>query len=387
MREKQKTRVAILTRSLEVGGAEIQLSLLARNLDLDRFELIVISLYERGALVEELESAGISVIGLGKRGRWDLVGPYRHLVEILRSFNPEIVHSFLGPPNILAALAKPRLDHCRLVWGFRASNMDLARYDWSHRVTEILQKILSRRPDRIVVNSHAGRKFSTSHGFPATLQTVIPNGIDTEKFTRDHDAGQSIRDDGGIPPASPLIGIIARLDPMKDHHTVLRAASLALASNPGLRFVCVGDGPPYVRETLQNFASSLGLDASVTWTGLRRDLPTIYSALDIATLTSAFGEGFPNAVGEAMSCQVPCAVTDVGDAAVVVGDTGIAVPPSQPDAMAAAWQSLTTEPKDQRQARAEKSRARIVEHFSVSAMIQAHADLYLELASKPERSH
>jgi glycosyltransferase involved in cell wall biosynthesis len=263
--------------------------------------------------------------------------------------------------------------------------MDLGRYDWSYRLTEALQRLMIRRPDRIVVNSHAGREFAVSRGFPGALQTVIANGIDTNKFANDPGAGRSIRKDWGISQSNKLIGIVARLDPMKDHHTFLQAAAVASESDPGLRFVCVGDGAPDYRAELQAFATGLGLDDRVTWAGERRDLPAIYSALDLATLTSAFGEGFPNTVGEAMACEIPCVVTNVGDAAFVVDQTGVSIPPNQPQALAEAWASLMEKNRDRQQARGQKSRDRILENFSISTMVQAHAELYQELISKADR--
>ena len=153
-----------------------------------------------------------------------------------------------------------------------------------------------------------------------------------------------------------------------------------------LGLVCVVLVPGLTERLLdarvRDFAAGLGLENRITWAGERRDLPAIYSALDIATLTSAFGEGFPNTVGEAMACGAPCAVTDVGDSAFLMGEAGISVPISQPEAMAAAWKSLAAESPDQRQARARKSRDRIVSNFSVAAMVTAHADLYQDLLLK-----
>ena len=331
--------------------------------------------------MDELEAAGIPIHGIGKRGRWDLIGPYRRLVKILEGVEPEIVHSFLGPPNIMAAVAKPRIHNTWLVWGFRASNMDMDRYDWSFRVTEWLQRKLVRRPDRIVVNSEAGRSYAASQGFPAALQMVIPNGIDTSKFSPDPAGGRANRDSWGIPPQSHLVGLIARLDPMKDHHTFLQAAAIAAAKEPDLRFVCVGDGPAEYRAALHREASELELDGRITWTGERQDLAAVYSAMNTATLSSAFGEGFPNAVGEAMACQVPCSVTAVGDAPAIVGETGIVTPPGNPEALAAAWQTLASEPPDQQQARAKACRMRVESKFSVATMVKAHAHLYQELVS------
>jgi len=372
---------------LEVGGAEVQLSLLARNLDPDRFDVVVVTLYGRGALLEELKTSGIPVRVIGKQGRWDLVGPFRRLVKDLKDIDPDIVHAFLGPPNIMAAVAKPWVRDCRLVWGFRASNMNLAQYDWSHRVTEALQRLLIRRPDCIVVNSYAGRDFAASRGFSPSLQTVIPNGIDTGTFTRDPNAGRSIRESWGIPDEAHLIGIVARLDPMKDHKTFLQAAAMAVQSGQDLRFVCVGDGPPDYRAEMHSVAADLGLDQVLNWTGERRDLPAVYSALDLATLTSAFGEGFPNAVGEAMACEVPCVVTDVGDAAIVVGDLGDVVPPSRPEALATAWTTMASEPSELREARGLDCRNRIVERFSAAAMVRAHVGLYETLVSDSGEGH
>jgi glycosyltransferase involved in cell wall biosynthesis len=265
--------------------------------------------------------------------------------------------------------------------------MDLGRYDWSHRMTDFLQRLMIRRPDRIVVNSHAGRDFAASRGFPGSLQTVIANGIDTKKFAHDPDAGRSIRNGWGVSQSNKLIGIVARLDPMKDHHTFLKAAAVASDRDPGLRFVCVGDGAPDYRAELQAFATGLGLDDRITWAGECRDLPAIYSALDLATLTSAFGEGFPNTVGEAMACEIPCVVTDVGDAAFVVDQTGVVIPPSQPQALAEAWGTMMDEPPSVHQARGRDSRDRILENFSISIMVQSHAEMYQVLISMPDRSH
>jgi len=365
---------------LEVGGAEVQLSLLARNLRSKDFEVRVFTLYSRGPLVKTLEDAGVMLVSVDKRGRWDLVDPYRRLVQRLRDYQPNILHSFLGPPNIFAAMVKSSQPECRLVWGFRASNMDLDRYDWSHRASETLQRILVRRVDKIVTNSQSGRECAASRGFPSDRQVVIPNGIDTEKFAPNRARGQSLRTKWGLSDDSHVIGIAARLDPMKDHPTFLRAAAIAAKQNPSLRFVCIGDGQPAYREALHNQASHLGLDDQLTWAGHHGDMAEVYSALDIATLTSAFGEGFPNAVGEAMACGTPCVVTDVGDAVDIIGKTGLHAPVGDENALARGWMELIAETPDARADRASSCRARIVKKFSVATLVEAHRSLYQQMA-------
>ncbi len=375
-------RVALLARSLEVGGAEVQLSMLARNLGSDAFEVRVFTLYSGGELACEIQRAGVSVVSIEKRSRWDLVGPYRRLVRRLREFQPDVLHSILAPPNVLAALAKPSQPRCQLVWGFRASNMDLDRYDWSHRASEWLQGRLAYRVDRIVANSESGRAFATRRGFPADRQTVIRNGIDTEKFFPNKSGGQKLRGDWGISSDMRLVGLAARLDPMKDHGTFLRAAAIAAKAYPALHFVCVGDGMADYRAKLHEQATQLGLDDHLTWAGHHQDMNAVYNAFDVSTLSSAFGEGFPNAVGEAMACGTPCVVTDVGDAANVVGETGFAVPAGDFSALAGKWEDLIGEKPEDRARRVKACRARVVDEFSVEAMVKAHRNLYALLASK-----
>jgi len=366
---------------MEVGGAEVQMSVLARNLG-PNFEVRVFTLYARGPLAQEFQDAGISVASADKRGRWDLIGPYRRLVRLLKQFRPEIIHSFLAPPNVFAALAKPSQPGCHLVWGFRASNMDFDRYDWSHRTAEWLQRRLVHRVDRIVTNSQAGRAFSESLGFPEDRQMVIRNGIDTEKFSPNPASGKKLREDWSIASDVHLVGLAARLDPMKDHGTFLQAAALAARTNPSMHFVCVGEGAADYRAGLQTQASQLGLNDRLTWAGHHHDMNAVYNALDVSTLTSAFGEGFPNAVGEAMACGKPCVVTDVGDAADVVGETGFHVPAGDHEALAKKWAELANENSDGRESRSTACRTRVVEKFTVEAMSEAHRILYAQLASE-----
>jgi glycosyltransferase involved in cell wall biosynthesis len=155
---------------------------------------------------------------------------------------------------------------------------------------------------------------------------------------------------------------------MKGHEIFVRAAELLCSWHPSATFVCVGEGKePYRSEVLKSMQSPT-LGDRFRWLGVARDMPAFYSALTVATCSSRFGEGFSNAIGEAMACGVPCVVTDVGDLPMVVGDTGIVVPPDDPAALAAAWGRMLGEAGPQRSA---ACRSRIVEHFGVPAMVSA----------------
>lgn len=370
--------VTFLARSLETGGAETQLVALAtRLLASGRFTASVVTFYPEGELSKRLIEASVPVESIGKRGRWDFA--VARLTTCIRRHRPDLLHSYLGPPNLMAALLGPFLGGPRIVWGLRASDMDLRHYDWTWRAVYQAERALSRIPHRIVANSSAGRDLAVHAGFPAARLAVIPNGIDTARFAPAAQGSAALRAEWLRGSAGPLIGLVARLDPMKDHETFLRAAQRLSTSATGARFVCVGAGPEAFSARLRGIADDLGIGHRVVWAGRRHDVPAALNALDIATLSSAFGEGFPNVVGEAMACGIPCVVTDVGDSAMIVANTGTIVPRRDPEALAEGWRAMLAAPEAERQRRAQAARARIVDNFSLDAMVAATAALYRDV--------
>lgn len=358
--------ITFLIRSLDYGGAEWQLVVLAKGLHGRGHNVVVLVFYANGTLEKELYDAGVTVRVLDKKGRWDVAGFLWRLFRVVAQDKPDIIHGYLGIPNILTVLLKPIFPGIRMVWGVRASNMDLKRYDWLSRLSYRLECMLSRFADLIITNSHAGFDYAAKNGFPKSKMLVIPNGIDTDRFRPDPSAGRLLRMEWGIADDEKLIGLVGRLDPMKDHSTFLRAAALLRNERKDVRFVCVGDGASGYREKLQALGRELGLEDCLIWAGARGDMLAVYNALDIAS-SSSYGEGFPNVIGEAMACGVPCVVTDIGDSAHIVGDAGIVVPPKDPAALAAGlklalcrWSTRESFP----------GRERIVSFFSVRLLVQ-----------------
>jgi glycosyltransferase involved in cell wall biosynthesis len=175
--------------------------------------------------------------------------------------------------------------------------MELGRYPWSTRLNYLLEPRFSRLPDLIISNSFAGRRNAVRKGFPDNEHfIVVPNGIDLERFRPDAELGLAVRQEWGVLPGQTLIGIVARLDPMKDYPTFLHAAARLARHDPTIRFVAVGGGPDDYAALLRENSRSLDLDGSMIWAGARGDLPAVYSALDLLVSSSAFGEGFSNVV-------------------------------------------------------------------------------------------
>ncbi|MFL6725440.1 MAG: glycosyltransferase [Sphingomicrobium sp.] len=365
--------ILLLARSLETGGAERQLVELARGLRTRGHSVTVAAFYKRGPLVAELESASIPLIDLRKRGRWDVIGFFWRARKLLRKMRPDVLYSFLGGANVIAALVARAVPKTRLVWSVRSADVDLSKYDWLHTTIYLVERAISGAPDLIIANSNKGMDYAIAQGFPAFKFAIVPNGIDVARFSADPQIRSVQRASWGVADEQIAIGTLARLDPMKDHVTFLHAAALAARQRSDLRFLCIGDGAEEAR--LKSLVVELDITDRVTFTG-QADASAALNALDIAC-SSSITEGFPNAIAEAMACGLPCVVTDVGDSAFIVGDNGVVVPRSDPKALAAALLDQASRLVSHDAARA---RARIVGNFSVDAMIDRTAGLLQNLS-------
>jgi len=373
-----KTNIFFLIRSLNVGGTEHQLIELLKGLDSNHFDITVGLFYNEGALIEEIKSMPwIHVISLNKTGRWDIIEFGFRFIKLLKALQPDIIYSFLPDANIVGLIAGRLSGVKRIVWGVRASNMDVSRYDWLARISLCLSAFMSRFPDAIIANSVAGKEFHRSIGYYTNRMMVIPNGIDTDRFKPDHLSGLRVREEWGVDDEAITIGLVGRLDPMKDHTTFLRAVKIFDQKECSVRFVCIGDGKEPYKSEIHSLCMTLGLNGSLIWTGARSDMPAVYGALDIVTSTSSYGEGFSNVIGEAMACGVPCVVTDVGDSASIVADTGFVVPIKNPEALANGWMNMLKRLENNDCLYREKIRERIVSNYSVELLIKKTSALFL----------
>lgn len=373
-------KVVFLIRDLNYGGAQRQLVTLVKGFDQQRFDVTVLYFYSGGPLEKDLKDSEIPMICLDKRGRWHLFGFFWRLVQHLNHIHPDVLHGYLGESNLATIFLKPFYPSTRMILGERGSNKDLVKnYGWVSPLIFQLECLLSRFADLIIVNSHAGRAHCLAHGFPADKTVVIHNGIDTERFKPDPEAGAKVRAEWGISEDTILIGLVGRLYPMKDHPTFLRAAALLCEERQDVRFVCVGIGPENYAQNLYQLADELGISEKVIWAGARADMPAVHSALDIAASSSSDGEGFSNVIGEAMACGVPCVACDVGDSAWIIGNTGIVVPPKNPEALKTAMKRLI-ENIGTNSYNPEQIRQRIIEHFSVPQLVLKTEETLLCLA-------
>lgn len=376
-------KLLFFIRSLVIGGSQRQLIMLAEGLQRRGHDVAVAVLYTEDEIDVAQPASAIRVISLGKAGRWEIIKPIIRLRQLLHSERPDIVYAFQPTQTALSALVLPRGLPTRLIFGIRAAGIDTSRYDVLSTLSVQLEARLSRRADFIVANSRAGRNDAVLRGMPLDRVAVVPNGINSSAMAPDAEAGHAQRRAWSIADDAFVIGCVARFDPMKDHVTLLHAASLFLRDRGDARFVCVGYGPADYLGHLKATARDLGLAERIIWAGAMDNMRGTYNAFDIATLSSSFGEGFPNVVGEAMACGVPVAATDVGDVEQIIGNLGQVVPSRQPEALCAAWDRLRSRLKQDPGLRA-RARKAIVANYSTEAMVQKTENILSLLMANQE---
>jgi len=362
-------RVLFLTTGLQGGGAEAMLVHLLRGLDRSRFSPTVVSLLEEGRLRSVVEGLDVPVRSLGLApGQLPLLAPMR-LARMVLHERPEIIQGWMYHGNLAAQCLAP-IVRVPVLWCVQNSFHTFAAEKPLTRLTIRSLALVSRFAARIVYVSQVSRAQHERLGFAAAEGIVIPNGADVDRFRPSTEARASLRRELGVPSDTPLIGLIARYHPQKDHATFLRAAELLMAQEPRVHFVLVGAG---VDRANVDLAMHPAIESGrVHLLGERADVAGLSAAFDVGTSSSSYGEGLSLAVAESMACEVPCVVTDVGDSGHLVGETGIVVPPQRPDDLAAGWRAALR----RRSELGPRARARIVERFSVTAIVRRYEQLY-----------
>ncbi len=371
-------RVLHVVTGLRRGGAETMLVKLVGAIDRARFENRVICLAERGPLAAALEQAGAAVEAFGMRSGLD-PRPLWRLVAALRRHRPDVIQTWLYHADLAGLVAAMGTGRSRrLLWNLRCSDMELRRYAPSLRLVVRLLARLSPLPAGIVVNSRAGRLHHQRLGYRPRRWIEIPNGFDLSYWRPDDGARGRLRAALGLAENAPLIGMVARLDPMKDHATFLAAFAAARRHLPDLHAVLIGRGT----ESLDAAIAAQGLAGAVATLGERDDVRALLCGCDVACLSSAFGEGFPNVLGEAMACGVPCVATDIGDAAEIIGGCGRIVPARQPEALAEAFLALLRLSPEARRQLGMRGRDRIAARYDLAGIAARYEELYAEIAGR-----
>ena len=351
---------------------------LLQGMDRSRFASSVLSLTNAGQIGPRIVDLGIDVEALGmRRGVPDPFGLLR-LIRRIRSARPHVVQTWLYHADLLGLLAAPLAGNPSVAWNLRCSYMGEGFYRGATGLVIRTLARMSGMPAAVVYNSEAGRALHASLGYHPRRWVLIPNGFDTEQLRPNPEARLRIRAEMGIAADAPVVGMVARLDAVKGHDTFLAAATRLLQVQPRARFVLVGADCTESNPAMQGMIPPEVSDA-VILLGERQDIADITASMDIATCAS-IGEGFPNVVGEAMACGVPSVVTDVGDCAKIVAETGRVVPPGDSNAMARAWNDILSLSTAARATLSAAARERVKRHYEMKGIVTRYETLYTELA-------
>ena len=363
---------------LDDGGAEAVLYRLVTHDPQDTHH--VVSLMGEGKYGPLLRQAGATVTALDMpRGRVTWRG-MAGLWRVLGGERPDVVQTWMYHADLLGGVLA-RLQGIPVVWGIRNSTLVPGQSPrstlWVARACAGLSRAV---PRRIVACAQAAVAVHAALGYDARRMVVIPNGYDLSRFAPDPDARRRLRAEWNVPEDVPLIGMVARYDRQKDHANLIDALARLAQQALVFRAVLVGAQVDERNTALMQRLDAAGLRERVRLLGPTSDVPAVMNALDLHVLSSAYGEAFPNVLAEAMACGTPCVTTDVGDAALILGETGWVAPTKDSAALAEAIGAALQAWSDQaawvrRQA---ACRAHIAEHFSIDSMVQRYRSVWRE---------
>ncbi|AFZ37643.1 glycosyl transferase group 1 [Stanieria cyanosphaera PCC 7437] len=377
-------KILFVITGLGTGGAEMMLYKILSRINRDKFDPIVLSLMDRGTFGDRIEALNIPVYTLNI-GRGQLPNPQIiwKLVKHIHQHQPDLIQGWMYHANLAAQAASfLSLKKTPVLWSIHHSIPDLKLEKPSLQAIIKLSALTSKFIKKAVFSSQTSQLQHQKLGYPPGKTYLIHDSFNTDLFQPSSEAKISVCQELNISTESLLIGLIARFHPMKDQDNFLQAASLITNNYPETHFILVGPEVTPENYFLSQKIKELNLGNCVHLLGERHDTPRLTAALDIATLCSAFGEAFPNVVGEAMCCEVPCVVTDVGDAGLIVGDVGKVIPPKNSEALAKAWQEMIELGNEGRNNLGRQARERIEQNFSldsVNSAVHKYENLYLSI--------
>lgn len=378
MTEDATIRVCHVITGLGLGGAERSLAELVPRLRAHQIESAIVSLRSGGALASLIRGMDFKVAEIGIDGSIPSIRAARSLVAAVRGFAPDLLQGWMYHGNVAASVASRFLSRrIPLLWNIRTSIEPRDGLRIAAPGIIPASRMLRRSPDLVIFNSRAGRRTHLAAGIRGRRSKVLPNGFDLDRFRPNEGARAEMRAKLGL-AGEVLFGCVARLDPLKGHRVLLKAFAEAAPSMPNARLLLVGTGVEHGNSAFHEFVPRELDSRRVIPIGPVEDVSPWLAAMDIAVMPSLV-EGFPNALGEAMACGLPCIASDAGDARVMLAGLGDIVPVGDVSALAKSLARAYRLDPAQRREMGIAARARIEGHYSNARMAKSYADLYQRL--------
>ena len=359
---------------LNNGGAE---GVLYRLCKYDNIcQHVIISMMGEGKYGPLLKDLGIEVHCLNMpQGRLSILGLWR-LFKLISNNKPDVVQTWMYHADLIGGLVARFAGMKHVFWNVRHTTLDPGKSKrstiWVAKVCAIISGWV---PRKIVYCAHKAKAVHEATGYKKGKAEIIHNGFDFTQFSIDNFSRAAFRSELGLNNDVSLIGMVGRYHPQKDHISLIKALCLVKKQNYNFKLVLIGRELNAINQTFLNHIRDNRLTENVILLGQRTDISTVMNGLDLHILSSSFGEAFPNVVAEAMLCGTPCVVTDVGDAALIVGESGWIVPPKELQSLANSIMQALQEKQTNQQAwllRKEACRSRIVDNFSMEKMKESY---------------
>lgn len=365
-------RVTHVITGLGTGGAEMMLLKLIRSTTKLVSHQVVVLTDISGPVAQLIVECGVHVHQLNLKGTTRSLMAVPRISRYVRETQPDLVQGWMYHGNIAVSLASYYGGRSQwpVAWAIRCT---IGAFKEKARTRSLVYGgiPLSYSTDAIFYNSEAARRQHEHLGY-AQRGEVLPNGFDVTQFLPDLTARISVRNAHGIPHERFVVGYIGRFKPIKGLPTLFEAFAKAAKRNSNLMFVAAGSGLPDVPSHLRTSSEDIAsLGDRLLLLPEHGNISSLYQAFDILVLTS-LAEGFPNVIGEAMSSGVPCIATEVGACADIIGNTGFLVPVGASDAIADAIIAVSNMSDAARRELSSRSRARIVENFSIDRVAEQH---------------
>lgn len=372
-------RILHIISGLGDGGAENSLYKVCKN-DLKNHHM-VISITSSGKYYSILKDMGIEVYSLNLK-YYSFI-QFFILIKLIRSLKPDILQTWLIMGDFLGGIAGRLAGVSNIVWNIHFSYLKKGLTSLRNLIIiKILAKLSYRLPKSIIVISNAGITNCIKLGYCKKKLKLIPNGYELSNFNYDEFKKIRFREKLKINNNIPILGIVSRYDPAKDHTTLLKALSILHVKKVNFICIMVGQNIDYNNKVLTDFINKLDLNKKIILLGVRNDIPEVMNGLDIHILSSK-SEAFPNVIAEAMACKTPCISTNVGDCSFIIGATGWLVPANKPKELAEGIETALAEIGSQKwDERTNHARLRIKEKFDINQMIESLNDLWIKILKK-----
>ncbi len=375
-------RMVHVVTDLRMGGAESALANLIAKSDKARFQHHVIGLKSDGVIGDRLRETGARVDVVGIRSVAKSIQALWKIRRLIRESNADLVQGWMYHGNVAASLALRSMRHrAGLIWNVRHSLTDFSREKPMTRHVIKMGARMSEHAELILWNSKRSRIQHEALGYHGRRHMVIPNGIDTSKMTFRVSARESMRKRLGLNDDALLVGSVARHHPMKGHTDLIDAVSHLASKGRDVHLALCGRGCEE-DGSMATLAKQSSLQGRLHLLGEMADPQPVYAAMDCFVVSSRWGESFPNALVEAMACEVPAIATDLGASAEILGDSGDVVPADTPHVLAPAIDRTLMLPPLQRKERVKKGRQRVINRFDVHSSVNRYERIWSSIAAR-----